>query len=306
VNRRHFLGQFAFGSAVLASHIHRPLAAPERSGGLTVRFVGMMGFVERSDQSLLAALPGHPRMAHYSHASFLMARKGSPVASALGLSPMPGVVAGAFDQSLATSRPENFVFRCLDHAEIEIAERETVAVDNRATQLAQMHQIAPGKRLRSNLRQWSPAAIALYGGRLENAAAHPDAGKVWTFGSYSQRLTDAVTYHATHARLRFGIGTEVRSFTTTDRESAELWVVSAAAPRTELTDPRTLEHGAVVFEYLSDATPITAYCAEAEGRVVSTDLPCGAPSIASLSGGVATAMPPYVELCFMAIFGGSR
>jgi hypothetical protein len=307
VNRRHFLGQVAFGSAVLASHVRTPLTAAERSGGLTVRFVGMMGVVERTDRSLMVALPGHPRMDHYSHASFLMARRGSAIASALGLIPMPGVVAGAFDQELANSRPEDFAFRCLDHTDLEIASAQTgmVPVDNQATQLAQMDRIAPGKRLRGNLRQWSHASVSLQGGRLVDAAAHPDAGKVWTFGSYSQRLTDAVSYHSADARIRLGCGSEVRSFSN-GRQPADLWVVSAAAAGAEASDPKTLEHGALVFEYLSDATPVTAYCAEAEGRSVSTELPCASPRIASRSGGAAREMPPYTELCWMAFFGASR
>jgi hypothetical protein len=304
VNRRHFLGQFAFGSAVLASHVRTPLTAAEHSGGLTVRFVGMMGFVERSDRSLLAALPGHPRVGHYAHASFLMAKRGSPIADALGLTRMPGVVAGAFDHNLANSNADEFVYRCLDHTDINIVSGDgSNVVDNQANQLAQMSRIAPGTSLRSNLRQWSHATVSLQGGRLVNAAAHPDAGKVWTFGTYAQRLTDAATYQSPAASIRLGVGSELRTFAASDGQASELWVVSAAAPGSETSDPRTLEHGAVVFDYLSDATPITAFCAEAEGRAVSTELPCGAPSIASLSGGAARTMPPYVELCFMAIFG---
>jgi hypothetical protein len=307
VNRRHFLGQVAFGSAVLASHLRSPLAASERpTGGLAVRFVGMMGFVERSDRSLMVALPGHPRMGHYLHASFLMARRGSSVASALGLMPMPGVVAGAFDQGLENTRPEDFVFRCLDHTDIDIVSAPGVEVDNQATQMAHMDRIAPGKRLRGNLRQWAHATVSLQGGRLVDAAAHPDAGKIWTFGSYSQRLTDAVSYHSPQARIRLGSGHEVRAFVANERDVAELWIVSAAAPGSETSDPRTLEHGAIVFDYLSDASPVTAYCAEAEGRAIATELPCSAPRVASLTGGFARAMPPHVELCFMAIFGLGR
>ncbi|MGH9174753.1 MAG: hypothetical protein ACRD1H_10355 [Vicinamibacterales bacterium] len=308
MNRRHFLGEIAFGSVILASHNRSPLLAAEPPGGLNIRFVGMMGFVERSDRSLMAALPGDPRMGHYAHASFLMARKGSPIAAALGLVPMRGVVAEAFDQELENGRPGEFVFRCLDHADMDImsSDGRDAAVDNRATHLAQMNRIAPGKRVRGNLRQWSQATVSLQGGRLTNAAAHPDAGKVWTFGSYSQRLTDAVSYHSPTGRIRLGVGSEIRTFAASNREAAELWIVSAGAPRTEASDPRTLEHGAIVFEYLSDAAPITAYCAEAEGRAVSTELPCVTSSVASLAGGFAPAMPPWVELCFMAMFGLGR
>jgi len=303
VNRRHFLGQVAFGSAALAAHVRSPLKAAEPSSGLTVRFVGMMGFVERTDRSMLVALPGHHRMGHYLHAPFLMARRGSAVATALGLTPMPGVVAEAFDHNLAKTRPDEFVYRCLDGHDMDIASRvDSVAVDNQATQMAQMNRIAPGKRLRRDLRQWAQVAITVQGGRLVDAAAHPDAGKVWTFGSYSQRLTDAVTYSSPVAAIRLGAGSELRSFAVSERDAAELWVISAAAMRKEFSDPRTLEHGAVAFEYLADATPITAYCAEAEGRDVFTELPCGTPVVASLAGSVARTAPPMSELCFEMLF----
>jgi hypothetical protein len=304
VNRRHFLGQIAFGSAVVAAHARTPVHAASPPADLTVRFIGMMGFIERSDRSILTALPGHTRLGHYSHAPFLMARKGSAIASALELKPMPGVVAGAFDIELADERPEDFVYRCLNSTDLDVsaASRSSVAVDNRADQMAQMNRIAPGKRLRGNLRQWAEATVSLHGGQLVNAAAHPDAGKVWTFGDHSQRLTDAVNYVCPSGHIRLSEGAEVRTFEASGNEPSKLWVISAAAPRTEVSDPRRLEHGAVAFEYLADATPVIAYCPEAEGRVVTTSLPCGGPSVASLSGGVAREMPPFSELCYVTLF----
>ena len=60
--------------------------------------------------------------------------------------------------------------------------------------MAHLHDIAPGKRLRGNVEKWASSTISLRGGKIENSAAHPDAGKVWSFGSYRQRLTDAVNY----------------------------------------------------------------------------------------------------------------
>jgi hypothetical protein len=268
----------------------------------------MMGFVKRSDSSLLVAMPGHHPMHHYVHVPFLMARAGSPVAAALGMTPMPGVVAGAFDDRLAAAAPGSFVFRCLDGTDIDITtgDRGNVAVANHASQLAQMHLIAPGKRLRGNLRRWAQATITLQGGRLDDSAAHPDAGKIWSFGQHQQRLTDAALYHSDRATIRVAIGSDVDTFAASGTDAAELWVISAAGPRTAMneSDPKRLDHG-ILFEYLHDATPVAAYCAEAEGYITPPSaLPCAPSAIASRSGGVAATAPPFAELCYHAYFGG--
>jgi hypothetical protein len=266
--------------------------------GFSVKFVGMMGFVRRSDGSLLVALPGDHHLGQSSHVPFLMARSGSTVAAALGLTPMPGVVAGAFDQELANAPADGFVFRCLDGSDIEIVSSGGVVVANEASQMAQMHRIAPGKRVRGDIRRWSQSTVTLLGGVLRNAAAHPDAGRVWSFGSYQQPLTDAVRYDVSAATVRLSSGAAVRTFAAGAADPAELWVVSAAGPRTEAGDPKRLDHASVLFNYFAAAEPITPYCPEAEGRVTfATELPCSA-SLASSRGGAAMAAPPFVELCF--------
>jgi hypothetical protein len=306
VDRRHFLGKVVLGSAVVASQVRSPVAATFRGGGLNVKFVGMMGFVKRSDSSLLVAMPGNYPMHHYTHVPFLMARAGSPIAAALGLTPMPGVVAGAFDDRLAAATPGSFVFRCLDGTDIDITAGDgaSVAVANHASQLAQMHLIAPGKRLRGNLRRWAQATITLQGGRLDDSAAHPDAGKIWSFGQYQQRLTDAALYHSDRATIRVAMGPAVNSFAANDHDAAELWVVSAAGPRPVNSDPKRLDHG-ILFEYLNDTTPVAAYCADAEGYITpASALPCAPSAIASRTGGVAATAPPFAELCYHAYFGG--
>jgi hypothetical protein len=269
-----------------------------------VHFVGMMGFVKRSDRSLLVALPGQDPMGHFVHVPFLMARTGSNIATSLGMTSMPGVAAAAFDQRLNNTASDAFVFKCVEGAELQITSGAAVAVDNAATHLAQMHRIAPGKRLRNNLRRWANSAVSLQGGQLANAAAHPDAGKVWSFGSYQQALTDAVDYTAPGAKLRYESGAEVRTFAPGADETAELWVISAAGPRTDIADPKRLEHGVVLFHYLSDAPPVVAYCASAEGRItLATDLPCAPSAVASRSTAAARTYPPYVELCYNGFFG---
>jgi hypothetical protein len=210
---------------------------------------------------------------------------------------MPGVVAGAFDDRLANEPAGAFVFRCLDGCDIDV-DGGISGVDNQATQLAQMHRIARGKRLRNDLRRWSTATVTLRGGRLENSAAHPDAGKIWSFGDYQQPLTDATMYLAAGAAIRLAAGTNVSSYAATSGDTADLWVVSSVGPRADIPDPKRLEHGSVLFQYFADAEPIAPTCAEAEGRLtLASELPCGSAPIASRVGGVARTAPPHVDLC---------
>jgi hypothetical protein len=149
--------------------------------------------------------------------------------------------------------------------------------------------------------------MSLRGGQLENAAAHPDAGRMWTFGSYRQRLTDAVNYEAGAAAIRLASGSEVRTFVAEPDRPAELWVISASVPHGNPTDPRRIEHSHVAFDYLVDARTVFAECPEATGRTVPpTELPCIHPSSAGL-GSIAeeARIPPWSELCFLiAILNG--
>ena len=77
--------------------------------------------------------------------------------------------------------------------------RDRLGIDRRGqrtspTKWRLMNRIAPDKRVRGNLEKWASSTISLRGGQIENSAAHPDAHKVWTFGNYRQRLTDAVNF----------------------------------------------------------------------------------------------------------------
>lgn len=296
MNRRDFVGQVMRGAAV-ASFVPRPSAA-QPSGGLRIKFIGMMGYVTRSDGSLLVAMPGEDRMGHYTHIPFLMARTGSAVARTLGLTSMPGVVAGAFDMDLADAASDAFVFRCLDGADLEITSSDgSRLVDNRASQLADMQQIAPGKRLRNNLRRWAPATVSVQGGLLLNSAAHPDAGKVWSFGDYRQQLTDATFYTNASASISLLAGSRVSTSDATAGAAADLWIISSAGPRTDAPNPKRLEHGQLLFEYFANAQPITPTCEEAEGRItLATELPCSSGS-ASARIAAAPMAPPYTDLC---------
>lgn len=300
MNRRHFLGQVALGSAAVAYSSRSRALAAQGSGGLIVNFVGMMYYVRRSDGSLLVAVPGSHPLGHHQHVPFLMARAGSDVASALSMVPMPGVVAGAFDSRLADAPSGGFVFRCLEGIDVDVdAADGTSTVDHRATHLAQMTRIAPGKRLRNDVRRWSPATVTVRGGRLDNAAAHPDAGKIWTFGDYQQPLTDATLYSVSAATIRLSTGARVDTFAAGANAPAEVWVVSSAGPRLDVPDPKRLEHSVMLFQFLADATPVIPTCAEAEGRItLATELPCAATAVASTRAGFTAAAPPYMELCY--------
>ena len=297
MNRRHFLGQLVLGSATLA--YHAPLEARQNKGGLTVKFVGMMGYITRSDKSMLVALPGQHAMGHYGHVPFVMARADSAIADVLGMVPMPGVVPGAFDMKLEAVTPGSFAFRCLDGIDLDIRSiTGEVAVTNRADQIAQMQKIAPGKRLRGNLRRWAQATITVQGGSLQNSAAHPDAGKVWSFGDYKQTLTDATLYRTPGATIRLDAGSEVRRFTATANRTEELWVVSAVGARADIPNPKRLEHAHLLFEYFANASPITPTCDDAEGRFTGpTELPCASTAVASRLGGYTAAAPPFSEVC---------
>ncbi len=264
----------------------------------------MMAFVERQDKSFLAATPGQHTFHHMTHTPFMMARAGSPIAKALGMIPVAGVVPEAFDTALVGSDPADFVYRDLDNTSIDITVGNVDAVENNASEMALFNRIAPGKRVRGNVEKWASATVSLRGGTLNNSAGHPDAGKVWSFGSYSQRLTDAVSFSnaGRTTTIRLTSASEARSFTVPSGEASELWVFSAAQPNGGIGEPTMLEHSEVLFDYLVDAEPLMATCADATGRKVpDTVLPFVHPTSAS-NGIVASEamMPPLSEFCFIA------
>jgi hypothetical protein len=300
VDRRGFVGRVALGAAGLCTVNAHRLAA-ESAGGLNLHFVGMMGFVGRTDGSFLVATPGPEAHGGLLHRPFLMARRGSRVAEVLDMRPAIGVNPSAFDMRLSNQRPGDFVYRCLENTSLDIVSGSHSAVTNGSTQMAQMAKIAPGKRVRGDIERWSPTTVSLRGGRLADSAAHPDAGKTWSFGQFRQRLTDAVDFTGTaETVVRLTSGSEARALEASTKDVAELWVVSAALPRESSSNPRALEHSHVVFEYLVGAQPIIAECPDATGREVpETELPCVHPSSASLGFAAAeTRFPPWSDLCY--------
>ena len=305
MNRRDFVSRVVLGAAAACTTIGKTsLAAAPASGNLNVRFIGMMGFVERRDRSFLVATPGQTHH-HLTHVPFLMARAGSPIARALGMTPASGVIPESFDTELVGSRPGDFVYRSLANTAIEIVSGASDAVANNATEMAQLQDIAPGKRVRGNIEKWAGATVSLRGGRIQNSSAHPDAGRLWSFGSYRQRLTDAVNYRnaeGASTTVRLTSATDATSVTIAAGEAAELWVISAADLSDRMNDPTRLVHSQLVFDYLVDAAPVLAECPEATGREVPpTTLPFVKPTSAS-NGLIASesAMPPYSEFCFIA------
>jgi hypothetical protein len=304
MKRRDFVSRVVLGGAAVActDFASSAYAAPV-SGAFKLRFIGLMGFVERQDRSFLVATPGNDHH-HATHVPFLMARRGSPLANAFGMVPARGVVPAAFDTQLEGTNPGDFVYRSLENTSVEVISGATDRVVNDASQMAHLHSIAPGKRLRGNLEKWATSTISLRGGKLENSSAHPDAGKVWSFGNHRQLLTDAVNYRNlpdVATTIRLTSGTEVQKVTIEPSQQAELWMISSAAMDSRMNDPMALVHSEVLFNFLVDATPVVAQCADATGREVpATTLPFVKPTSAS-AGLIASAaeMPPFTDLCFI-------
>jgi hypothetical protein len=304
MKRRDFVSRVVLGGAAAActDFAGSAYAAPA-SSAFKLRFIGLMGFVERQDRSFLVATPGDSHH-HATHVPFLMARKGSGMAAAFGMVSAPGVVPAAFDTELAGTRPSDFVYRSLYNTTIEVMSGTSDRVVNEASQMAHLRDIAPGKRLRGNLEKWATSTISLRGGRLENSGAHPDAGKVWSFGSHRQRLTDAVNYcnlPGAATTIRLTSGAEAQTVTVGSQDPVELWMISTAAIESRMNDPMMLVHSELLFNFLVDANPVLAQCAEAVGyEVPATALPFIKPTSASL-GVVASeaAAPPFTDLCYI-------
>ena len=314
MNRRAFVSRVTLGGVAAAcTGFGKPAQAATIANQVTVRFVGMMTFVERADRSFIVATPGNEGRHHMTHAPFLMARKGSAIAAAFDMKPARGVVPEAFDTELIGSNPSEFVYRNLENSALDIISGSRDHVENRADELGLMNRIAPNKRVRGNLEKWASSTISLRGGKIENSAAHPDAHKVWAFGAYQQRLTDAVNFSnagSVATTIRLTSAADARTFNAPAGEAAELWVISAAQPGEDMGEPSRLEHSQVMFDYLVDATPVIATCPEATGRMVPpTELPFVKPTSAS-NGIIASpaAVPPWMDICWMGaiLFGGGK
>ena len=244
-----------------------------------------------------------------NHVPFMMARAGSRIARAFDLQPMRGVVPEAFDTRLTGTRPDAFVFRSLQNTSLDVVTGADSGVINEASALAQMSLIAPGKRVRGNIEKWASSTVSLRGGRLENSAAHPDAGRVWSFGNYKQRLTDAVNYSSAvgaQTTIRMTSSRDARTVVFSNSEQDELWIFSAAAMDARNGSPTRIEHSNLVFDYLVDAHSVMAECPEATGRTIpETEIPFVGPTSASMGVIATRTSPPDTWLCWMALFGMS-
>ena len=304
MNRRAFVSRVTLGGVAAAcTGFGTSARAAATVAPVNVRFVGMMTFIERADRSFLVATPGQHALHHMVHAPFLMARADSAIAKAFNMKPAAGVVPAAFDTALVGTNPTEFVYRNLFNTSVDIVSGPADGVANHADEMALMNRIAPNKRVRGNIEKWASATVSLRGGRIENSEGHPDAHKVWAFGNYKQRLTDAVNYIGEGTTMiRLTSGVEAVTFTGEATGVNQLWVISAAMPGEAAGEPTMLEHSEVLFDYLVDATPIMATCPEATGRLAPpTELPFMPGSSAS-NGIIASSssMPPWTEFCYPA------
>lgn len=304
MNRRDFVSRVTLGAAAAAcTGFAQSAEAATPANPVNVRFVGMMTFLERADRSFLVATPGQHALHHMMHTPFLMARAGSAIAKAFDMKPAPGVVPAAFDTELIGTNPSQFVYRNLANTFLDVVSGTSAAVTNHADEMALMNRIAPSKRVRGNIEKWASSTVSLRGGRIENSEGHPDAHKVWTFGHYKQRLTDAVNFYGDGATtIRLTSATEAVTYAGSHAGENQLWVISAAMPGASVGEPTVLEHSEVLFDYLVDATPIVATCPEATGRLAPvTELPFTNPTSASNGIIASSAMaPPWSEICFIA------
>ena len=203
MNRRQFVSRVSLGAAAACTTFAKPSLAAAISSKVNVRFVGMMTFVERSDRSFLVATPGQHALHHMTHVPFLMARAGS------ARSPRPSAWCrrqascrrpSTPSSSTPTPASSSTAISTTPRSRSSRARRR--GVESR-DQMAQLQKIAPGKRVRGNIEKWASTTVSLRGGRIENSPGHPDAGKVWSFGDYQQRLTDAVNFQARQHSRRF-------------------------------------------------------------------------------------------------------
>src|SRR5688572_24827678 len=153
MNRRDFVSRVVLGGAAAACTDFQTSAfAAPAPGNFKFRFVGMMAFVERTDRSFLVATPGQSHH-HAAHVPFLMARRDSIFAERLGMTPVAGVIPEAFDTELIGARPADFVYRSLENTALEVISGSSDRVANKATTIAHLHRIAPGKRVRGNVEK---------------------------------------------------------------------------------------------------------------------------------------------------------
>ena len=150
MNRRQFVSRVSLGTAAACTTFARPSLAAPSTGQVTLRFVGMMGFIERQDRSFLVATPGQHH--HMTHVPFLMARAGSRIAKALQFAPVPGVIPEAFDTTLIGTRPEDFVFRSLNNTSLDVVSgsRDSLVLVGLVRQGSPAPQLAPSGQSQVN------------------------------------------------------------------------------------------------------------------------------------------------------------
>ncbi len=112
------------------------------------------------------------------------------------MKPAAGVVPAAFDTALIGTSPSDFVYRDLDNTVTRHHGRHVDAVDqsrrrNGADEPHRAKQAGP--RQRREMGVGDDVAARRHESKTPRAIRTRD--KVWTFGSYKQRLTDAVNFY---------------------------------------------------------------------------------------------------------------
>ena len=194
MKRRDFVGRVVLGGAAAAcTNFGSPAHAAPASGAFKFRFIGLMGFVERKDRSFLVATPGQATSSCHAH-PVPNGAHGLAVCEGVRHGPSVWRIPAAFDKELEGSRPADFVYRSLDNTSIEVLSGSTDRVVNEATQMAHLHSIAPGKRVRGNIEKWASSTISLRGGRDRKFLGSSGRRQVMVVRGHRQQLTDAVNY----------------------------------------------------------------------------------------------------------------
>ena len=81
------------------------------------------------------------------------------------MAPAPGVSRLHSTPNSKARVLSDFVYRSLDNTSIEVLSGTSDRVVNEATQMAHLHSIAPGKRVRGNIEKWAASTISLRGGQ---------------------------------------------------------------------------------------------------------------------------------------------
>ena len=213
--------------------------------------------------------------------------------------------------------PTDFVYRYLDNTSLEIVSGTSDArhqPGHRDGADAERSRRASACAATSRSGRRPPCRFAAAGSRTP--PAHPDAGKVWSFGSYQPAADRCRELHERRRRR-----TTIRLTSAADAqdvhgrrpgETADLWVIQRGDAGRAQRQP---DAGSSTARCCSTTSwtpqPVVAECPEATGREVpATELPFVQPdqrqhAASSASGAT---YPPLTDFCFIAalLFGSGK